>query len=85
MGRHTQYHSFVLGVLWNKVTDQSAVKFPHLNVEPTKRHKLASCYDSVRLAAPVLLVGKSIYRNCCERGVSWDQTLPESYQKKWIN
>ena len=57
MGRHTQYHSFVLGVLWNKVTDQIAVKFPHLNVEPTKRHKLASCYDSVRLAAPVLLVG----------------------------
>ena len=37
------------------------------------------------LAAPILLVGKSIYPNCCELGVSWDQLLLESYQKKWID
>ena len=57
-------------------------------IEPTKRgilQVLASCYDPVGLAASILLVGKSIYRNCCELGVSWDQPLPESYQKKWIN
>ena len=78
----------IFGVLWDKATDQIAVTFPHLNVEPTKRgilQKLASCYNSVGLAAPILLVGKSIYRNCWKLGVSWDQPLPESYQKKWIN
>ena len=77
----------ILGVLWDKTTDQIAVTFPHLNVELTKRgilQKLASCYDPVGLAAPILLVGKSIYGNCCELGVPWDQPLPESYQKKWI-
>ena len=78
----------IFGVLWSKATDQIAVTFPHLNVEPTKRgilEKLASCYNPVGLAAPILLIGKSIYRNCCELGVSSDQPLPESYQKKWIN
>ena len=38
-----------------------------------------------KLAAPFLLAGKSIYQNCCELGVSWDQPLPEVYRKKWIN
>ena len=55
-----------------KAADQIAVTFPHLNVEPTKRgilQKLASCYDPVGPAALILLVGKSIYRNCCEFGV----------------
>ena len=77
-----------MGVLWDKATDQIAVTFPYLNVEPTKRgilQQLAPCYDPVELAAPILLVGKTIYRNYCELGVSWDQPLPESYQKKLIN
>ena len=54
----------ILSVLWDKATNQIAVTLPHLNVEPTKRgilQKLASCYDPVGLAAPILLVGKSIY------------------------
>ena len=37
------------------------------------------------LAAPILLVAKSIYQNGCELGVSWDQPFSELYQKKWIN
>ena len=76
------------GILWDKAADQIAVTFPHLNVEPNKcgtLRNLASCYDPVRLAAPILLGGKSVYRHCSEPGVSWDQLLPESYQKKWIN
>ena len=63
----------ILGVLWDKATDQIAVTFPHLNVKPNKRgilQKLASCYDPVGLVAPILLVGKSIYQSCCELGVS---------------
>ena len=61
--------------------------FSHLNVEPTKRgilQKSASCDDPVGLANSILLVGKSIYQNCSELGVFWDQLLPEVYWKKWI-
>ena len=78
-----QNETKVLSVSWDKATDQIVVIFLHLNVEPTKRgilQKVVSCYVPVELAAPILLVGKSIYRNCCELG-----PLPESYQKKWIN
>ena len=51
----------ILGVLWDKPTDQIAVTFPHINVESTKcgiLQKLASSYDPVGLGAPILLVGK---------------------------
>ena len=76
----------ILGVLWNKSTDEIAVTFPETSVASTKRgilQKLASCYDPIGLAAPILLVGKSIYRNCCDLGVSWDQPLPEDNKRKW--
>ena len=75
----------ILSVLWDKATNQIAVTLPHLSVEPTKHgilQKLASCYDPVGLATPILLVRRSIYQNCSEFGASWDQPLPESYQKK---
>ena len=78
----------ILGVLWDIATDQIAVTFSHLIIESTKRgtlQKLASWYDPVGLAASILFVRKSIYRNCCEPGVPWNQPLSESYQKKWIN
>ena len=51
----------ILGVLWDKPTDQIAVTFPHINVESTKcgiLQQLASSYDPVGLGAPILLVGK---------------------------
>ena len=83
-----QKEAKILGVVWDKATDQIAITFPHLNVKPTKcgiLQKLASCYNPVELAVPILLVGKSICRNCCELGVSWDQLLPEAYRKKLIN
>ena len=71
-----------MGVLWEEATDQIAVTFCHLNVEPTKRgilQKLASCFNPVGLAAPILLVGKSFYQNCYELVVLWGQPLQESY------
>ena len=56
-----QNETKILGVLWDKATDQIVVTFSYLNVEPTKRgilQKLASCYDPAGLAALILLVGK---------------------------
>ena len=73
---------------WDKATDQIAITFPCLNFEPSKcstLQKLASCYNPVGLTVPILLVGKSMYQNCCEHGVSRDQLIADAYRKKWIN
>ena len=56
-----QNETKILGVLWDKATDQIGVTFSYLNVEPTKRgilQKLASCYNPAGLATLILLVGK---------------------------
>ena len=62
------------------------ITFPKLEVDPTKRgilQKLASCYDPLGLVSPILLSGRSIYREVCELGTRWDQQLPEAILKKW--
>ena len=61
----------ILGLTWNKTADTLDVTFPKLEVDPTKRgilQKLASCYDPLGLVSPILLGGKSIYREVCELG-----------------
>ena len=87
MDRRTQNHNLeldktkILGVLWDQSTDQIAIMFLHLNFELAKREimpKIASCYNTVGLVAPILLVGKSIHRSYCALGVSLDQPLPEA-------
>ena len=45
--------------------------------------KLASCYDPLGLASPILLGGKSIYREVCDLGTRWDQQLSEAMSNKW--
>lgn len=81
-----QHETKILGLTWNKKSDTVSVSFPQFEVEPTKRgilQKLASCYDPLGLAAPIMLVGKTIYRETCELEKSWDQTLPKALLKKW--
>ena len=76
----------MLGLTWDKTADVLDVTFPKLEVDPTKRgipQKLASCYDPLGLVSPILLGGKSIYREICELGTRWDQLLPEAVLKKW--
>ena len=38
---------------------------------------LASIYVPLGIVAPVLLQGKFIYRDVCDRKLTWDQQLPE--------
>ena len=77
----------LLGMKWNKSTDQLAVVFPAVeSKEDTKRtvlSKLASIFDPLGLAAPVTLSGKFIYRDVCDSRSLWDEELPEAILKRW--
>ena len=75
-----------MGISWEKAADQIAVTFLHLKVEPTKRgilQKLVSCFSSVGLTAPILLVRKSveiavrptITRSISEEKYNWETNL----------
>ena len=88
--KHKQNFSWVLNVMkqksWDKTADTLNVTFPKLQVDPTKRgilQKSASHYDPLGLVSPILLGGKSIYREMCELGTRWDQELPEAMLKTW--
>ena len=79
--------SELLGLKWKKNSDQLAVTF--LAKEPevvTKRSvlsHLASVFDPLGLAAPIVIPGKFIYRSVCDSQVPWDKELPEPLLKYW--
>ena len=73
----------ILGLTWDKTADTLDVTFPKLEVDPTQRgilQKLASLYDPLGLVSPILLGGKSIYR---EVYVSSKQDGISNYQKQY--
>lgn len=78
--------SKILGSAWNKKDDTLAVNIQELNVEETKRgilKFLASIFDPLGFASPVLLVGKLIYREVCEQKFNWDQPLSQELSRRW--
>ena len=75
----------ILGLTWDKTADTLNVTFPKLEVDPTKRgilQKLVSCYDPLGLVSPILLGGKSIYREACELGNKMGSTTTRSNIKE---
>ena len=79
--------SKLLGLKWKKNSDQLAVTFPAKESEVvTKRSvlsHLASVFDPLGLAAPIVISGKFIYRSVCDSQVPWDKELPEPLLKYW--
>lgn len=78
--------SKILGLAWGKKDDTLAVNIQELNVEETKRGMLkflASIFDPLGFASPVLLVGKLIYREVCEQKFNWDQPLSQELSRRW--
>ena len=60
----------------------------HIESENSKRgilRQLASNFDPLGFLGPVLLSGKIIYRDACDRKLSWDEALPEDLDIKWNN
>ena len=78
--------SSLLGLGWNKKSDEVIVSFPDWEAAPTKRgvlRKLASIYDPLGLVSPVTLLGKCLYRAVwCEK-LAWDAELTGRLKLKW--
>jgi len=75
-----------LGLNWNKVKDTIAVSFPAKLGDVTKRgvlQTLASIYDPLGIVSPITLQGKLLFRELCDRGLTWDQQLPKDLGSRW--
>ena len=77
----------LLGLKWNKVTDEVGVTIPEGVAQPTKRGilgKVARIYDPLGLIAPITLQGKLLYRDACEEKRAWDAPLSTSLEQQWL-
>ena len=76
----------LLGLKWNKLSDEIGVPFPANVAQPTKRGilgKVAKIYDPLGLAAPTTLQGKLLYREACEEKCAWDAPLSAELVQQW--
>ncbi|XP_065075910.1 uncharacterized protein LOC135699567 [Ochlerotatus camptorhynchus] len=77
-----------LGLLWNPCSDELifvAKPFPEI-AKPTKRQVLslvASMFDPLGLAAPVIVVGKMLMKNVWSEKIDWDEELNSELVKNW--
>ena len=76
----------LLGLKWNKLTDEVGVTIPEEVAQSTKRGilgKVARIYDPLGLIAPITLQGKLLYRDACEEKRAWDAPLSTPLEQQW--
>ena len=81
------YETKLLGVKWDKDKDELSVVLPKLETPVTKRSVLstiAKIYDPLGLVSPATLTAKVIFRDICDRKLSWDAQLPTDLLKQWL-
>ena len=77
----------VLGVRWFVKHDKLGFHISITDQPSTRRGILstvASIYDPLGLAAPVILQGKQIVQDVCRDNLDWDDPLPDTIKPKWI-
>ena len=78
----------VLGYLYNKVEDSLRLKHASLDCNAsTKRQilpSLAFVFDPIGIFAPVLLQGKLMIREMCQKMIDWDQKLDSELLARWV-
>ena len=82
----------VLGIVWSKNDD--CLKYEGLkvdgNLQPTKRlilSLLARMYDPLGYSCPFIMIVKTLFQQCWQQGLQWDEPLPEELFRtamKWI-
>lgn len=77
----------VLGVLWNSKTDTLGFQVSELeNLEYTRMtiaSKVASAFDPLGTAAPLIVKAKVRLRELGTRGLKWSERISESDQSWW--
>jgi hypothetical protein len=76
----------VLGIIWNLKDDHLRLRLPPLPENLSKRSLLsflATIYDPMGLAAPVVLVVKLLFQRLCVEKVPWDDSLTAGHLEVW--
>ena len=76
----------VLGVQWSVGTDCFGFSIVLKDQPLTRRGVLstvASVYDPLGFLAPVVLRAKRILQEVCQKGIGWDEPLPEELRPRW--
>ena len=69
-----------------KMVDTLAGTFSDVSHEATKREvlrNLASIYDPLGVASPIILVEKMVFREGCDRHLPWDAVSPKELKAQW--
>ena len=77
-----------LGVQWAIESDTFGFRIVLKDQPLTRRgilSTISSVYDPLGIAAPFLLVGKSILQDLCRTKLSWDEEIGEEYRVRWEN
>ncbi|XP_069189246.1 uncharacterized protein [Procambarus clarkii] len=76
----------VLDMKWTTSTDKLNIKSVEIKHSPLTMRKLLSHvskpFDPLGLLSPILINGKLLMHECCQRNLRWDETLPEDLQEK---
>ncbi|XP_076387322.1 uncharacterized protein LOC143264354 [Megachile rotundata] len=80
-----------LGVLWSSKTDSFSLRV-NLPANPSARYtkrrilsEVASLFDPLGWAAPMLIFAKVLMQDLWILGVEWDQDLPQKLQTSWVS
>ena len=76
----------VLGVVWSVESDTLGFRILLQDQPLTLRgilSSIASVYDPLGLAAPVILAGKMILQELCRRQQDWDDPLDDDVKERW--
>ncbi|CAI5660104.1 unnamed protein product [Oreochromis niloticus] len=77
----------VLGIRWNVENDSFSFKVSLEEKPATRRGILsivASLYDPLGFLAPVILEGKRVLQEMCQRGTGWDEPLPKDLKLSFL-
>ncbi|CDW53743.1 RVT 1 and Peptidase A17 and DUF1758 domain contai ning protein [Trichuris trichiura] len=81
--------SKVLGMLWDRTSDNFTFKVPTgitLSSPGTKRELVsmaAKLYDPLGLLTPSTIRAKILFQRTWQSGTAWDETLPEDITREW--
>ena len=76
----------VLGVQWSVGIDCFGFSIVLKDQPLTRRRVLstvASVYDPLGFLAPLVLRAKRILQQVCQKGIGWDEPLPEELRPRW--
>ena len=71
----------LLGLKWNKETNETGVAYPSEAAQSSRRGilgKIVKIYDPLGLVSPTTLQRKMLYRETCDKKYAWDAPLPEA-------